>query len=125
MRAEHAAPYIRDRTLLITPGDREDMLTMALELEGRAGRGPGHRHRADRRLPALGRRCWRSSARPASSPTSSRATPIGPPRRCDEILVKTHPTDTDKIETIIRLVDGSIDISTSWRRLLARVERQG
>jgi BioD-like phosphotransacetylase family protein len=28
----------------------------------------------------------------------------------DEILVKTHPTDTDKIETIIRLVDGALDI---------------
>ena len=28
----------------------------------------------------------------------------------DEILVKTHPTDTDKIDTIIRLVGGSLDI---------------
>ena len=28
----------------------------------------------------------------------------------DEILVKTHPTDTDKIETIIQLVSGAIDI---------------
>ena len=28
----------------------------------------------------------------------------------DEILVKTHPTDTDKIETIIRLVAGSVDV---------------
>ncbi|MGZ6371963.1 MAG: hypothetical protein ACXWL8_01050, partial [Candidatus Limnocylindria bacterium] len=29
----------------------------------------------------------------------------------DEILVKTHPTDTDKIETIIRLVEGSLDVA--------------
>ena len=28
----------------------------------------------------------------------------------DEILVKTHPTDTDKIDTIIQLVDRSLDI---------------
>ena len=28
----------------------------------------------------------------------------------DEILVKTHETDTDKIETIIQLVGGSLDI---------------
>jgi len=28
----------------------------------------------------------------------------------DEILVKTHQADTDKIETIIRLVGGSVDV---------------
>ena len=32
MRARHAASLIRDRTLLITPGDRDDLLSMALEL---------------------------------------------------------------------------------------------
>ena len=28
----------------------------------------------------------------------------------DESLVKTHPTDTDKIATIIQLVGGSVDV---------------
>ena len=30
MRAEHAAGLIRERTLLITPGDRDDLIEMAL-----------------------------------------------------------------------------------------------
>ena len=44
MRADHAVPYLRDRTLLITPGDREDMLEVALEAY-RAGIEPGRRPR--------------------------------------------------------------------------------
>src|SRR4029077_20399927 len=34
MRAEHAASLIRERTLLITPGDRNDLIEMALRLNG-------------------------------------------------------------------------------------------
>ena len=33
------------------------------------------------------------------------------------ILVKTHPTDTDKIATIIELVDGAIDTNALLDRL--------
>jgi hypothetical protein len=36
MQAKHAAGFIRDRTLLITPGDRDDMIAMALELNAGA-----------------------------------------------------------------------------------------
>ena len=43
----------------------------------------------------------------------------------DEILVKTHPTDTDKIETIIRLVDGSLDISDFLAAPVAVAEPRG
>ena len=39
MRAEHAAGLIRDRTLLITPGDRDDLIEMALELKGESDGG--------------------------------------------------------------------------------------
>ena len=36
MQAEHAVPFLRDRTLLITPGDRDDLLDAALEADASA-----------------------------------------------------------------------------------------
>ena len=108
MRAEHAAGLIRDRTLLITPGDRDDMLEMALELNARAagqvtgivltgGFEPGEAVLAALRAASL-------FTYLVQSDTYRTAQAV------DEILVKTHPTDTDKIDTIIQLVDGSLDI---------------
>ena len=108
MRAQHAAGLIRDRTLLITPGDRDDMLSMALELNAGAeglvtgivltgGFAP-----EDSILAAL--RSAGLFTYLVKSDTYRTAQAV------DEILVKTHPTDTDKIETIIRLVDGSLEI---------------
>jgi len=108
MRAEHAAGLIRDRTLLITPGDRDDMLEMALQLNAvdpgqvtgvvlTGGFAPGDARLAELRAANLftylvGSDTYRSA------------------QAVDEILVKTHPTDSDKIETIIRLVGGALDI---------------
>ena len=108
MRAEHAAGLIRDRTLLITPGDRDDLLEMALALNAAdadqvsgivltGGFVPGATRLAELRAASL-------FAYLVKSDTYSTAQAV------DEILVKTHPTDTDKIDTIIRLVDGSLDI---------------
>jgi BioD-like phosphotransacetylase family protein len=108
MHAEHAAGFIQDRTLLITPGDRDDMMTMALELNAAAdgqvtgivltgGFRPGDAMLADLRAASLFTYIVKSD-------TYRTAQAV------DEILVKTHPTDPDKIETIIRLVDRSLDI---------------
>ena len=115
MRAQHAVSLIRDRTLLITPGDRDDMIEMALELnassEGRVtgivltgGFRPG-----DAILAAL--RSARLFTYLVKSDTYRTAQAV------DEILVKTHPTDTDKIATIIQLVDRSLDIGDFLARL--------
>jgi BioD-like phosphotransacetylase family protein len=35
----------------------------------------------------------------------------------DEILVKTHSADTEKISTIIELVDGALDVGALLREL--------
>ena len=35
----------------------------------------------------------------------------------DEILVKTHSSDTEKISTIIELVDGALDVDALLARL--------
>jgi BioD-like phosphotransacetylase family protein len=108
MRAEHAVGLIRDRTLLITPGDRDDMLTMALELNAKSEGQvtgivlTGGFPPADPILAAL--RSAGLFTYLVKSDTYRTAQAV------DEILVKTHPTDTDKISTIIRLVDGALDI---------------
>ena len=120
MRADHAVPYLRDRTLLITPGDREDMLEVALEAY-RAGIQPGQRPRvtgivltggfrpSDHRL---------TEARQAGLFTYLVETDTyRTAQDVQDILVKTHPTDTEKIATIKDLVGRSLDPEP----LLARV----
>ncbi len=109
MRAEHAAGLIRDRTLLITPGDRDDLIEMALELKGESdgervtglvltgGFEPGATTLARLRKAGLFAYLVRTD-------TYRTAQAV------DEILVKTHPTDADKIATIIQLVAGSVDV---------------
>ncbi|MEO8251411.1 MAG: AAA family ATPase [Chloroflexota bacterium] len=116
MHAEHAAGLIRDRTLVITPGDRDDMIEMALQLnaEGDGGRvtglvltggfEPGAAVLAGLRSAGL-------FAYLVQTDTYRTAQAV------DEILVKTHPTDTDKIETIIQLVGGSVDVGEFLARL--------
>ena len=108
MRARHAAALIGERTLLITPGDRDDMIEMALELNAPGDRRitgivlTGGFHPGDAKLADL--RDAGLFTYLVQSDTYRTAQAV------DEILVKTHPTDTEKIETIIKLVDRSLEI---------------
>ena len=118
MQADHAVPYLRDRTLLITPGDRSDMLEVALAAHAGADAQPprvtglvltgGFRPgpTALERLRAAGLFTYL-----VETDTYKTAQDV------QDILVKTHPTDVDKIATIIDLVGSSIDPG----RLLARL----
>jgi BioD-like phosphotransacetylase family protein len=111
MQADHAVPYLRDRTLLITPGDRDDMLEVALE---------AHRSGADRRQPLLTGLVLTGGFRPPAG-LLDRLQAAGlftylvetdtyrTAQDVHDILVKTHPTDLEKIATIIDLVGGSVD----------------
>jgi len=117
MQPEHAIAHLADRTLLITPGDRDDLLRAALDANRRAGERPlvsgiilsgGYRPSA----PLL------TELREADlfvylveTDTYRTAQAV------DEILVKTHSSDTEKIATIIELVGRSIDVD----QLLARL----
>lgn len=109
MRAEHAASLIRERTLLITPGDRDDLIAMALELNGGSDAGrvtglvlTGGFEPSRAVLASLGAAGLFAYLVQTDTYRTAQAV--------DEILVKTHATDTDKIETIIRLVGGSVDV---------------
>jgi BioD-like phosphotransacetylase family protein len=110
MRAEHASGLILDRTLLITPGDRDDLIAMALELNAQ-GRGrvaglvlTGGFAPSEPILAGLRSAGLFTYLAPADTYRTAQAV--------DEILVKTHQTDTDKIATIIQLVSGAVDLGS-------------
>ena len=117
MQPEHAVQHLAERTLLITPGDREDLLEAALDANQQATDAPlvsgivlsgGYRP-----SPALLERLRRADmfAYLVESDTYRTAQAV------DEILVKTHASDTEKIATIIDLVGGALDVD----RLLGRL----
>ena len=117
MQATHAVELLRDRTLLITPGDREDLVLAAIEANRRRGAVPrvigivltGGFRPPDRVLEAL--READIFAYLVGTDTYRTAQAV------DEILVKTHASDTEKIATIIELVDGALDVDALLARL--------
>jgi len=116
MQAVHAVELLRDRTLVITPGDRDDLLRAAVA----ANRGAS--------VPRVIGLVLTGGFRPPEPvldelrragifaylvPTDTYRTA----QAVDEILVKTHPTDTEKISTIIELVAGALDVDSLLTRL--------
>ena len=116
MRADHAVELLRDRTLLITPGDREHLIRAAIEV---------NRVAASPRVIGL---VLTGGFRPAAAVIDElraagmfaylvRTDTYRTAQAVDEILVKTHASDVEKIETIIELVDRSLDVDRLLERL--------
>jgi BioD-like phosphotransacetylase family protein len=117
MQADHAIEHLGERTLLITPGDREDLLLAAVA--------------ANRASPARPKVVGivLSGGYEPSAPVLAELRDAGifaflvqtdtyrTAQAVDEILVKTHATDTEKIATIIELVGGALDVDTLLKRL--------
>jgi hypothetical protein len=119
MRAEHAVPLLRDGTLLITPGDRGDLLEAALAVNDAAPAETAPRvsgviltggFRPPARLMERlrSRRLWTFLVETDTYRTA---------QAVQAVLVKTHPSDTHKIETIIGLVGESLDAEALLARL--------
>ena len=116
MQAGHAIELLRERTLLITPGDRDDLLRAAIAAN-RRGAPPrvsgivltGGFTPTQPLLDALRRAEIFTYLVPMDTYRTAQAV--------DEILVKTHASDTEKIDTIIRLVDGALDVDAILARL--------
>jgi phosphate acetyltransferase len=116
MQADHAVGFLRDLTLLITPGDRGDLLLACLATN-RASGGT-----------AVAGIVLTGGFRP-SPPLLAEMQEAGlftflvgtdtylTAQAVDDILVKTHPADHEKIATIKELVARSLDVD----RFLARV----
>ncbi len=109
MQANHAVAFLRDQTLLITPGDREDLLLACLATNRRAGGSAvagivltgGFR-------PSL---AVLSELRDAGLFTFLVETDTyRAAQAVDDILVKTHPADVQKIATIKDLVGRSLEV---------------
>ena len=116
MQAGHAVELLRERTLVITPGDREDLVRAAIEV---------NRHAATPRVIGL---VLTGGFRPTDAVIDDMrraemfAFLVGTDtyrtaQAVDEILVKTHPTDVEKIETIIRIVGPALDVDALLARL--------
>jgi uncharacterized protein len=123
MQAGHAMELLRDRTLLITPGDREDLLLAAVAANRAAAAAPkvtgvvltGGFEPSDAVLAEL---------RKADIFTYLVATDTyRTARSVDEILVKTHPSDTEKIATIIELVGRALDVDALLAKLDAGMKK--
>jgi BioD-like phosphotransacetylase family protein len=110
MHAVHAVELLRDRTLLITPGDREDLLRMALEV-----------NRISDASPRVIGVVLTGGFRPPQGVLDEleaagmfgylvQADTYRTAQAVEQILVKTHPSDTEKIATIVDLVGGSLDV---------------
>jgi BioD-like phosphotransacetylase family protein len=119
MRADHAVPYLRDRTLVITPGDRDDLVEVTLEAF-RSGRERGH--------PLVTGLVLTGGFRPSSELLGQlrdaglftylvETDTYRTAQNVQDILVKTHPTDTDKIATIIDLVGSALEPEALLARL--------
>lgn len=117
MQADHAMGLLRERTLLITPGDRDDLLLASVAANRAARSGPpvagiiliGGFRPEPRVLAEL--RASGTFVYLVETDTYRTA------RAVDDILVKTHPADVEKIATIIDLVAGAIDVDALLERL--------
>jgi BioD-like phosphotransacetylase family protein len=112
MQAAHAMKVLRERTLLITPGDREDMILASIAGHAELVMGlilTGGFHPSGAVLRRLREAGLFTYLVESDTYTTARAV--------QAILVKTHPTDTQKIATIIELVDSAIDTNALLERL--------
>jgi uncharacterized protein len=126
MQAEHAVPLLRDRTLLITPGDREDLLMAAL-VANRSGSPGSHGSPAGRPQKVTGIVLTGGFRPPPRVLAELQAAGLfaylvdtdtySTAQAVNEILVKTHPADVEKIATIIDLVGGALDAAALLARL--------
>jgi BioD-like phosphotransacetylase family protein len=118
MEARHAIPLLSERTLLITPGDREDLQRAAVVANREADKG----------RPTVIGLVLTGGFRPSPATLATlrqaglftylvEGDTYAAAQAVDELLVKTHPADTEKIATIIALVARSIDLDALLERL--------
>jgi len=116
MQAGHAMALLRARTLLITPGDREDLLIAALAAN------------QDEPEPRVIGIVLTGGFRPSGAVLARlrvaevftylvEADTYRTAQAVEHVLVKTHASDTEKIATIIDLVGGAIDVDALLARL--------
>jgi len=116
MSAQRIFDYVRERTLIITPGDREDLLFSLI-----AGSGTAE-------CPKISGIILTNGMTPAPR-LLSMLQQVGIPvvltdrecfettRKINRMIVKTQPGDSDKVSTIESLIQKNIDLN----RILAEI----
>lgn len=117
MTPHRALDYIRDRTLVITPGDREDILLAVLSLAATEHR----KAYVSGLILTAGLMPHPSIMRLITElqiPTYVvQADTYGAASEIHDLLVKIRPSDSTKIEEIIRLVAEHVDVDTLLERI--------
>jgi len=118
MKAEDAIKYIVDDSLLITPGDREDVIAAFLEC---------YRDTDKKRLKISGivltggiapDKTLMVSLQNAGIPVLLAKSDTYNVASClHDLTVKIRPQDTDKINTVVKLIQDNVDLNTVMKGL--------
>ena len=109
MGAHNAMQFFRRGVLLITPGDREDILLAAGATTSAAKRGQDGRHRPDRRPAPPGSVLKALQAMPVPV-LLAKADSYQVASKVHNLTVKTRPTDAEKISLIRNIVAKNVNV---------------
>jgi len=114
MQPKDAAKYIVDHSLVITPGDREDIIKLTLDLHVQGCKIAGIILTGD----LIPSQDFVNQTKNASIPillakldTYTTASAV------HDLTVKIRPTDKDKIETVKNLIRDYVDLNTIIKRM--------
>lgn len=114
MQTKDAVKYIVDHSLVITPGDREDIIQLTLDLHGRGCKIAGIILTGDLLPGEEFANQTKSASIPvllAKSDTYTTASAV------HDLTVKIRPTDKEKIETVKNLIHDYLDLDMLVKRM--------
>ena len=114
MQPKDAVKYIVDHSLVITPGDREDIIRLTLDLYGRGCKVAGIILTGD----LLPSQDFINQTRNASIPVLlAKSDTYTTASAIHDLTVKIRPTDKKKIETVKNLIHDYVDLDIIIKRL--------
>lgn len=114
MHPKDAEKYIEDHSLVITPGDREDIIKLTLELYARGCKIAGIVLTGD----MLPTEDFINQMQQATIPVLvSRCDTYGVASAIHDLTVKIRPTDKEKIETVKKLIRDYVDLDLIMKRM--------
>jgi hypothetical protein len=114
MQPKDAVKYIVDHSLVITPGDREDIIRLTLDLYGRGCKVAGIVLTGD----LIPSQDFIHPIQDASIPVLlAKQDTYTVASVVHDITVKIRPTDSEKIETVKKLIRDYVDLDTVIKRL--------
>ncbi|MDD4894263.1 MAG: AAA family ATPase [Candidatus Omnitrophica bacterium] len=114
MQPKDAEKYIEDHSLVITPGDREDIIRLTLDLYGRGRKIAGIVLTGD----LMPEQDFINQMQQASIPVLwSRQDTYAVSSVIHDLTVKIRPADKEKIETVKKLIRDYVDLNMIMKRM--------